>query len=344
MLNEIDLARADLNLLVLFEVVLETQHVGRAAERLHLSPSAISHGLGRLRRLLNDPLFLRTPKGVVPTARAAELAAPIRDVLSRVRSVISTAGSFDPATSRRRFTIGAPDGASAVFLPPLLSALREHAPGIDISVRQLLPAQGETSPDDAWRAAFDELETRAMDIAIIPIDDAPRRFAQRILYEEDFVIAMRAGHPFADKPTLDRFLAVQHLLVSHTGEAFGFIDRLLAEQGLSRRIALTVPNFMFALAVIAETDLVAALPRAFVAMHGARFGVASVKAPMRLTRFRIRAIAPTVALQDEGLAWLFNVIGTASSAARKCSRQGTEKTLHQRPQRRAVREQRGGLP
>src|SRR5215207_8579571 len=157
MLNETDLSRADLNLLVLFAAVLDQRHVGRAAETLNLTPSAVSHGLGRLRRLLNDPLFLKTPKGVVPTARAAELAAPIADILARARSVIATAEPFDPATSRRHFTIGAPDGASAVFLPPLLAELRRMAPGIDVSVRQLLPVPGETSPDDAWRNAFAEL-------------------------------------------------------------------------------------------------------------------------------------------------------------------------------------------
>src|SRR5579885_3481731 len=112
MLNRIDLSRADLNLLVLFEAVLEERHVGRAAERLNLTPSAVSHGLGRLRQLLNDPLFLRTPKGVVPTARATEIAAPVAEVLARVRSVMATAAPFDPSTSTRRFTIGAPDGAA----------------------------------------------------------------------------------------------------------------------------------------------------------------------------------------------------------------------------------------
>src|SRR5688572_12380918 len=101
MLNTIDLSRTDLNLLVLFEVVLEEGHVGRAADRLKLSPSAISHGLGRLRRLLNDPLFLRTPKGVVPTVRATALAGPVADVLARARSIISSAVPFDPARSTR---------------------------------------------------------------------------------------------------------------------------------------------------------------------------------------------------------------------------------------------------
>src|SRR5918993_4346064 len=99
MLNKIDLSRVDLNLLVLFEAVLQERHVGRAAERLNLSPSAVSHGLGRLRRLLNDPVFLRTPKGVVPTARALELAGPISQVLTGARNILATAEPFDPFTS-----------------------------------------------------------------------------------------------------------------------------------------------------------------------------------------------------------------------------------------------------
>ncbi len=94
MLNEIDLSRADLNLLTLFEVVLRERHVGRAAARLNLSPSAISHGLKRLRVLLNDPLFLRTPKGLVPTARAAQLSKPVPDVPARVRNGNPPASAF----------------------------------------------------------------------------------------------------------------------------------------------------------------------------------------------------------------------------------------------------------
>lgn len=317
MLNEIDLSRADLNLLVLFEVVLEERHVGRAADRLSLSSSAVSHGLGRLRRLLNDPLFLRTPKGVVPTARATELAAPVADVLARARGVISTAAPFDPATSTRRFTIGAPDGVSAVFLPPLLTSLRQIAPGIDIGLRQLLPTQGETSPERAWRSAFADLEARAMDIAIIPSDHIPARFHERLLFEEDFVVAMRAGHPFAKAPTLDRYCDMQHLVVSLTGDAHGFVDRILAEQGRTRRIALTVPNFMFALAVIAETDLICALPRRFAAMHAPRFGIVGLEAPLPLGRFRLNAVAPKVAMIDAGLAWLFDVLARAGQAAPK---------------------------
>ena len=319
MLNETDLAhadlsRADLNLLVLFEIVREERHVGRAAERLNLSSSAVSHGLGRLRRLLNDPLFLKTPRGVVPTARALELAAPIADILARVRSVVATAAPFEPATSTRRFTIGAPDGVSAVVLPPLLARLRKEAPGIDIAVRQILPTQGEASAEHAWRGALADLEAQgregaregALDIAIVPSDEMPARFHGRLLFEEDFVLAMRAGHPFARAPTLDRYCEMQHLVVSLTGDAHGFVDRVLGEQGRTRRVALTVPNFMFALALVAETDLITALPRRFAARHARRFGVVRREAPLPLGRFRLTAIAPRVAMMDAGLAWLFD--------------------------------------
>jgi DNA-binding transcriptional LysR family regulator len=292
MMNQTDLSRIDLNLLVLFEAVQEERHVGRAAERLNLSPSAVSHGLGRLRRLLNDPLFVRTPKGVVPTDRATELATPIVDVLARIRSVISTAEPFEAATSKRRFAIAAPDGVSATFLPGLLAGLRKSAPGIDIGLRQLLPAQGETALERVWREAFADLETRATDIAVIPSDDIPARFHQRTLYEEDFVVAMRAGHPFAKTPTLDQYCQAQHLVVSLSGDPYGFVDAALAKLGRSRRIVLTVPNFMFALAVIAETDLISALPRRFAALHAARFGVIALNAPLPLGSFRLNAVAP----------------------------------------------------
>lgn len=312
MLHQIDLSRIDLNLFVVFEAVLAERHVGRAADRLNLSASAVSHGLGRLRRLLNDPLFVRTPKGVVPTDRAQELAAPIAEILARTRSVIATAEPFDPATSSRRFTIGAPDGVSAVFLPSLLAQVREHAPGIDISLRQLLPAQGETSPERVWRDAFADLETRATDVAVVPSDEIPARFHRILLYEEDFVLAMRRGHPFARDMTLDRYCEMQHLVVSLSGDPYGFIDEVLGKQGRARRIAVTVPNFMFALAVTAETDLIAAVPRRFASMHAARFNVVSLDAPIPLGSFRLNAVAPGAAMMDTGLSWLFDVLASKS--------------------------------
>lgn len=314
MLNEIDLSRIDLNLLVLFEVVMEERHVGRSAERLNLSPSAISHGLGRLRAVLGDPLFLKTPRGVVPTDKAEELAAPIADILARIRAVVASTEPFDPTRSTRRFTIGAPDGVSAVFLPPLLDMLAKTAPTVAVSIRQLLPRQGEPNPALAWRDALADLEARAMDIAIIPNGAFPARFAYRLLYEEDFVVAARAGHPFVSDANLRNYCAAQHLVVSHSGDAYGFVDNVLAEQGLSRRVALTVPNFMFALAVLSRSDLISALPRRFVTEHAARFGVVGVDAPLPLGRFDLNIVTPQVALRDLGLAWLVSLLGEVGRA------------------------------
>jgi len=309
MLNGIDLARADLNLLVLFAAVLEERHVGRAAEKLNLTPSAVSHGLGRLRRLLNDPLFLRTPKGVVPTARATELAEPVADILARVRRIVSTAEPFDPARSTRRFILGAPDAISAVLLPPLLADLRRAAPGIDIGVRQVEPQKGD------WQALLAELDERAFDAAVVPFGDIPVRFAAHTIGEEDLVIAMRRGHPFAAAPTLERYCKMLHLVTSQTGTTHAYVDRVLAGHGLSRRVALTVPSFMLALALVAETDFVVAMPKTFVATHGPRFGVTSVEAPVPFDRFRIRVVAPEVAMMDAGIAWLCDRLGAAWQAA-----------------------------
>lgn len=318
MMKEIDLSRADLNLLVLFEVILEERHVGRAAGRLNLSPSAVSHGLGRLRRFLNDPLFLRTPKGVVPTARAMELAEPIADILARIRGVLSTAKPFDPAVSTRRFALGAPDGLAAVILPALLAELQTLAPRIDIGVRQLLPPHRGRAVHRAWDPVLADLEAGTIDIAVVPVDDIPARFVGQTLYEEDFVIVVRVGHPFADAPTLDRYCGMQHLVVSLTGDPHGLFDEALAREGRARRVALTVPTFLQALALVAETDLIAALPRRLVAIHALRLGLTSTEAPQPLRREKdkIRAIATRAAMTDPGVAWLFRTMQGALGTER----------------------------
>ncbi len=297
MLNEIDLSRADLNLLVLFETVLDEGNVGRAAARLNLSASAVSHGLGRLRRLLNDPLFLKTPKGVVPTDRARELAAPIGDILARVRSVISTAEPFDPSRSRRRFTIGTADGFS-VFLPPLLHEIARKAPGIDLVVRHM---QMET--------ALSDLDGRLIDVAIAPFYELSARFSAQTLYEDEFVVAAQSRHPFLKNPTLENYCRMQHILVAPRGVPSGVVDQLLENRGLSRRVALAVPNFMLALDLLTKTELVCVLPKRFVEMHAKRYAVATAKLPLELGVSSIQAVVPKAALMDAGLVWLLDVLG-----------------------------------
>src|SRR5262249_28320383 len=139
MLNPVNLSRIDLNLLVVFSVVLEERQVARAAERLNLTPSAISHALMRLRRLLNDPLFLRTPKGVVPTACALQLGEPVSDALARIGGLVASAVPFDPSSSTRRFRIGAPEAVLSWLTAPFLQRLNRHARQVDIGLLHLMP-------------------------------------------------------------------------------------------------------------------------------------------------------------------------------------------------------------
>jgi DNA-binding transcriptional LysR family regulator len=292
---------------VLFEAVLEERHVGRAALRLHVSPSAVSHGLGRLRRLMHDPLFVRQPKGVVPTERAQQLAAPVADILERARQVLEQAEKFDPAKSTRRFVIGAPDGASAVILPALLADIRGSAPGIQLAVRNLV---------GNFEAAFAELDARTLDVALLPRPQIPARFITRSLYDEDFVLVRRAGSAKSKTMKVESYVAAPHLVVSASGDSRGPIDEQLAKRGMSRRVVLTVSNFMHALAIVAESDLVCALPRQFVAKHGARYQVVISEPPFPFLSSSIRAVAPHAAMSDEGLAWLLNAIEKAARGRR----------------------------
>ena len=128
-----DLRRVDLNLLVILDALLSEQHVTRAAERLHLSQPAVSHALGRLRDLLGDPLLVRQGGGLVATARALELAAPLADALVQVQSLLAP-NRFDPASARRTFRLAMSDYGAALLLPGLVRALREQAPGIDLAI------------------------------------------------------------------------------------------------------------------------------------------------------------------------------------------------------------------
>ncbi len=169
--------------------------------------------------------------------------------------------------------------------------LRRDAPGVDIRLRQLLPPGRRSGVDaTAWEPALAELEARTLDIAEgRPFEGVPACGSPaQVLREEDFVILARAGHPFAAAPTLPHYCAASHLVVSMTGDANGFVDDALAERGLSRRVALTVPSFFMALAVVAETDLIAAVPRGLAAAYAPRSGVSLQRGAAAAARFRIR--------------------------------------------------------
>lgn len=308
MLKPAQLVRIDLSLLVLFNTVLEEGHVARAADRLNLTPSAVSHGLRRLRQLLQDPLFLKVPHGVKPTERALALAVPIAEVLSRVDAIVTEAGPFNPLTSQRSFTIGAPDAITAVFLSPLIARLTQTAPSVDIRLLHLMPQHNGKPTSQFWHTTLAELDAHRLDLAVLPIGPLPPRFVDRMLFEEDFIVAMRAGHSLARKLSLETYLAAAHMLVSAIGDAHGVVDARLAEMGRTRRIALTVPNFMLALAELADSDLIATLPRHLLARHAQRFDLIALPIPLPWTPDPVRIVAAKAAMADAGIAWLFETL------------------------------------
>ena len=308
MLNPSHLARVDINLLVLFHVVFEEGNVGRAADRLRLTSSAVSHGLARLRRLLDDPLFLRTPKGIVPTARALALREPVAEILSLVQGVLRTAVPFDPATSSRRFVIGAPDAVLASTATSVLKRIGAAAPRVDIGLVHLMPQPRERPTDDPWEQCLNQIEQREVDVALLPIRQLPPRFEAHWLYDEDFVVAMRKGHPFARDPTEANFCAANHLLVSSSANPHGFVDEALRKRGRKRRVALTVSSFMVALEHVAHSDLLVALPRRLVRQHAARFGLAAVELPVKRKPDPIQAVTTKAAKLDAGIAWLMGTL------------------------------------
>jgi DNA-binding transcriptional LysR family regulator len=330
MLNSAQLGAVDLNLLVLFDVVLAERNVSRAARRLSLSASAVSHGLGRLRRLFSDPLFLRTPKGVVPTARANELAPAIADILARACAVVAASAPFDATTSTRRFVLGMADASAVVVLPALLAYIQKRAPLIDISLRHIFPNE-----------ALSEVEARRIDIALVAIDEVPARFAAMPAYEEEFVIAARQGHSFLKAPSLKHYCAAQHILVSVRGDQHGFVDELLERQGLSRRVALTVPSFMLALASLEQTELLTAVPLSLARTHAARFSAAWVPAPLAIRNYAIQNVTSRAALQDAGVAWLFAALAAVSRLVPGPGRRSTGAKKAQPPRARAAEKVRG---
>lgn len=303
MLNEIDLSRVDLNLLTLFEVVMEERHVGRSAARLNLSPSAISHALGRLRRLFNEPLFVRHPKGLNPTQRAMELTAPIAEILGQARRLVGEAAPFDPQRSTRRFIIGTVDAIATDLLPTLLSLLQRDRSSVSVAVRQIFPQE-----------TVDALDAGGIDLAVMPPMGWPARFALRHLYDESFVIAARSGHPLVARLTLEDYAAAAHLLVSSEGASRGFVDDVLEARGLRRTIRLSVPNFLLGLAILGETDLVAAMPRRLVKRYGQSFGVVAIDPPIALRADPIELLCPSAALNDPAMTWIITKIGECSVA------------------------------
>ena len=239
----------DLNLLIVFDAVMQERSVTRAGSRIGLSQPAMSHALNRLRHMLKDELFVRTPQGMVPTPRAELLAEPLRSALSEMQHALEPA-AFDPAASDRRFALAVNNYAAVVLVPPLVAAVSAAAPAVYLDLR----------PSGTLHIV-DRLDRGDLDLALGSFDTAGERFASAPLLEDEFVMVMRRGHPSSRaRLTAKAFAALPYLEISSSREDTSFIDTWLADQGLARRIALRAP-YLSAAAILVQSDLVAILSR-----------------------------------------------------------------------------------
>lgn len=287
----------DLNLLSVLDVVLEERNVRRAAARLGLTPSAVSHALRRLRELLGDPLVVRTAQGVVPTARAERIAAPLGRALGELRSVLSDETGFDAATLRRTFTLSSADLAQFVLLPMLTKCLARTAPGVRLVVR---PPRGDL---------FDSLARGTLDLAFGIFEDAPEGFRYQALFHEDFLCIVRRDHPAARGAlSLERYLSLAHISVAPRGSAGSIVDSALLKLGHRRNVELVVPHFLVAPHVVAETDLALMLP-ARVATHFAQhLPLRLLPPPLPLSGFTIGQLWHDRMHRDPAHRWLRKLI------------------------------------
>jgi DNA-binding transcriptional LysR family regulator len=296
-LRAMDLASLDLNLLIALDALVSEAHVGRAALRIGLSQPATSHALQRLRTLFRDPLLVRVGARMELTPRALALRTPLAQALQRVREIFVTE-SFDPATSRRRFTLMMPDLVADVILPPLMARIAAEAPSVRLDL----------APWSSPAALTPELE-RSLHIVLACTADAFPGFHRQRLYADADMLAVRRDHELGNRlRKLPAFLEARHVAVIGQGRREDMIDEWLHKEGVERRIALSVPSYLQALRIAARSDLVAFVPSRLIASFGDEHSLLIVRPPLDPGIDQQYLFYPTRAQVDPASIWLRTII------------------------------------
>jgi DNA-binding transcriptional LysR family regulator len=275
----------NLALLASLSTMLDEKNVTRAAARLGISQPALSAQLARLRDIFNDPLL--TPamsgKGMVLTPRGAHLREPLRQALQVLEDVVSIAPVFDPSVAQRAFSLGANDNASAIMGPRLIQLA-------------------------------EQLETGEIDIALVSKSAVPSNASNEPLLQEEFRMAQRKDHPRGTRPsTIEEYAQLEHVIVSGDGGGVrGFIDDLLAEKGLSRRVGVSVQYYSLVPLILQMTDLVSTLPARFLDRYAD--SLASTPLPFEVRRFNLYATWHTRFDNDPAHAWLRGQLALCASS------------------------------
>lgn len=296
-MQETNLRSIDLNLLGILDALLEQRNVSRAAEMLGLSQPAVSHALARLRDLFRDPLLVRSGRTMVPTRRARHIQGPLRGLLGDVRRIVNPQ-TFDPAAASGRFHINAPDATSVVVLSGVLNRLSRLAPRLDFVITN---------------AAVGRLEAMArgeMDLAIDAFEPLPSGFHREKLVRDRLVCVARADHPAA-ATGLD---AAGYATWPHANldtASSRMLDRVLAGYGIHRRSALTVPNFITAAWIVAETDWLLTLPQNLAQHLQRMLPLKVMELPFAVPTQTLDQVWHELSHRDARHAWLRQQIGSA---------------------------------
>ena len=298
------LNRLDLNLLIAFDALMTEQNVSKAAEKLFIGQSAMSHSLNRLRQALDDPILVRTTGGMKPTTRAEALIVPIRKALLDIEVTVTSHLAFEPKTAEHRFVIAATDYNELILLPSLLKKVREQAPGVNIHLRQ----PNEYFPEE-------ELENGTINVALgfdVSLE-APSRIHQQALFHDVFVSIVRKDHPtIGDTLSIEQYTAMEHILISPSGVEDGIVDQWLNQHNLSRKIVLIVPHFLSAPLIIAQTDMVLTLPYRVAEKFVQMAPLKLLHPPIELPRYQLSMIWHPLYEKDPADQWLRKLIKTVS--------------------------------
>lgn len=288
----------DLNLLVVFKHLLAERSVSRVAEVLELSQPAVSNALARLRRLLGDELFLRTPAGMVPTPFAEQLAESVTYGLGMIHSALNQRASFDPQHGERAFVLGMTDIGEIYFLPELMDVLRRQAPGVTVS----------TYRNTAGNLRED-MEAGRVDLAIGHIPGLKAGFFQRRLFTQEYVCMFRKGHRLDKKRiSLAEFTRADHLVVVSAGTGHGQVDEIMRRKGIERRVVLTVPHFVAVGHILQATDMVATVPQRLADRMCKPFGLVAVANPADLPDIPINVFWNAKFHREPANQWLRGLI------------------------------------
>jgi DNA-binding transcriptional LysR family regulator len=304
-MQAVHLEGLDLNLLVALRALLAERHVTRAAARVGLSQPAMSHALARLRELLGDPLLVRTPNGMRPTARAEAMAAPLERALEDIGRLMTSPAPFEPRLSTRKFRIASNDYMELVLFPRLLRRLWTEAPNIDIRIVNL----GESANADLAEGRLD----LAMGVVELASPGPPRGIRSQELVSDGFVCVVREDHPVVKKRlSIDDFVALPHALVAPRGEGGSVVDSALARLGKKRRVAVEIPHFLVAPHVVRETDLLLTLAARVAASLAPLLGLRRIPPPLELTTFTMAMLWHERQHVDRAHVWLRELIAAVA--------------------------------